>query len=59
MVYGYPTGGCYVVCLGALKSGCVSCGSVVSSMGLSLARTSLYFREELCNCYIDLHKHGN
>ena len=59
MVYGYPTGGCCVVCLGALKSGCVSCDSVVSPIGLSLAWTSLYFREELCNCNANLHRHGN
>ena len=46
-MYGYPTNGCCVVCLGALKSDGVSPNWVVSSVGLSLARTSLCFREGL------------
>ena len=36
-----------MVCLGALKSDCVSPNWVVSSVGLSLAQTSLCFREGL------------
>ena len=37
----------YTICLGALKSDCVSPNWLVSSVGLSLARTNLCFKEGL------------
>ena len=35
------------MCLSAFKSGCVSSDWVILSVGFSLARTSLFFREGL------------
>ena len=42
MVCGLSAGGCYVVCLGALESGCVFSDWVGLSMYFSLARTNLF-----------------
>ena len=47
MVYGYSLSSVCVVCFGVLSIGCVSSEWVISSIGLSLARTSFCFREGL------------